>query len=154
MNWSRKQIWLIVGASAILQLLLCEGRADDQVEGSGSISPSAFEFRHKEPPILPPARVIDSTEFVVLGEGRSIFIERIQPPPGFQVPVRPAQVAPNPANSDTVEPLGSGISRGEAVPLSDLEDGFLPEIRFRFMRPSRTHSKPAISGEDPDKIPK
>jgi hypothetical protein len=99
MRFSRFLIWSIVATCASLRLFICEGRAGEEIEEPGSPSSSAFDFRHKEPPILPSARVIDSTEFVLPGEGRSIFIERIQPPPGFQVPVKPTQGTPNPALS-------------------------------------------------------
>lgn len=70
--WTLVWIWMIT--------LAIDCPANEGSEAAEPANSSEFEFKHKEPPVLPPAVVIDSTEYILPREGRSIIVERISPP--------------------------------------------------------------------------
>lgn len=68
----------------------------DPVEEAAAVAAVPLPDPNPEPLVLPPAVVLDSVEMVLPDEGRSIFVQKIAPPPGYVPPPVQAPASPPP----------------------------------------------------------
>ena len=66
----------------------------DPVEAAAAAASAPLPDPNPKPVVLPPAQVLDCVEYILPAEGRSIFVQKIAPPPGYVPP--PVNPPPSP----------------------------------------------------------
>jgi hypothetical protein len=66
----------------------------DPVEAASATASVPLPDPTPKPVVLPPAEVLDCVEYILPAEGRSIFVQKIAPPPGYVPP--PVNPPPSP----------------------------------------------------------
>jgi hypothetical protein len=84
----------------------------DPVEAASAAASTPLPDPTPKPIVRPPAQVLDCVEYILPAEGRSIFVQKIAPPPGYVPP--PVNPPPSPPPAEPSEELLARIRAANA----------------------------------------